>query len=1270
MASVPTYDPAAPLPAAADFYRLRREGIGRITETSGALWTDYNTHDPGITILEALAYAITELAYRTGFPIEDILASAAGTATDPADPYPDQAFPSARRILTVNPTTTADLRRLLTDVGAVRNAWAGGAPAGCVTEFHVWCEEGELIASYDPADRADPATPYTTVRPRGLYRILLELETDPELGDLNDRTIVRRHTVIDDDGRRHDFTAELRFPAWGAAREGERTRLRDAAALQQVAVAGPNRTPTGTTPVDTAEFRRHWFDVFYVDVVIVLEDGTTIDVENVTLRVFGDGAVRRQADPAAVGEWLADPGPDGVVAQYRRKLAATDQATAAARSTLEAHRNLDEDWCRVDLVEITDIAVCADVEVSATADIELVQAQIWFTLERYLAPPVDFASLDELRSRGVPSETIFDGPELSGGFLTDQVLRDTDLRGQLRVSDIVNLLLDIDGVLSVDGLLLTAYDPLGRPIPGISDPDRSSGSAVFDPNRISAAWTMAITSARRPRLHRLLSQLSFSSGGLPFTPRSDEVDDTLVQLRGRAARPPIPATELDLPIPVGSARELEVYQPVQHSLPAGYGIGPAGLPSSATAARRAQARQLKAYLMVFEQLLRHRYAQLAHAPDLFSLDPTVDHTYFTALLDDVGLTGYDRIVDAGLTREVLAGLVESTGEFEVRRNGFLDHLLARFGESFADYALVLTDLEGRTRADDELIRAKLAFLRALPRIGHDRAKAFNRRVAPTDPDNASGLRQRMNLLLGLPDWTMVYRAGAGATPTLTVDELDDTVVILVLPAEVDAAFDAVVADRWPGGAPATGWSIRSGDGRLILTTMIDGRLRSEDLAGPGGPPAGRTLGRLLADRQRAVLAGIVGSGNHAAEDAGAGWRVALTDRNGHRLGTAEGFATRRLALAFIARLSAWAAHQRSIVVEHLLLRPKFPGDALYPVCRDADPAGVDSGCGCGCGCGGEDPYSFRLTYVMPGWTEPYSSNMGMRGYADRTIREHTPSHLIVKTCWVGNDGFVPDPCDPVVDDLAGALRAHGDDEATACECAARILAAYQRAFADWFAEHPLLRRPRPVLETLLGPVLSAVDLSATGCPELADAQVRSAIETRLAAHFAGIAMRGYQFERFEDAWCAWADADARIDWSAEHLDAVVRDLLATGAVAPIDPATLAATATAILREFGRSFRDWMAQGRAAGLPLAGFPPFAPPVPAAGAELIPVVVAEGIRDTLRVRYLTYSEASYHLSRLVEALADLRNTYPRATLHDCEEGSDANPVRLGQTALGSN
>jgi hypothetical protein len=31
------------------------------------LWSDYNVHDPGITLLELLCYGITDIAHRTTF---------------------------------------------------------------------------------------------------------------------------------------------------------------------------------------------------------------------------------------------------------------------------------------------------------------------------------------------------------------------------------------------------------------------------------------------------------------------------------------------------------------------------------------------------------------------------------------------------------------------------------------------------------------------------------------------------------------------------------------------------------------------------------------------------------------------------------------------------------------------------------------------------------------------------------------------------------------------------------------------------------------------------------------------------------------------------------------------------------------------------------------------------------------------------------------------------------------------------------------------------
>ena len=62
-------------------------------------------------------------------------------------------------------------------------------------------------------------------------------------------------------------------------------------------------------------------------------------------------------------------------------------------------------------------------------------------------------------------------------------------------------------------------------------------------------------------------------------------------------------------------------------------------------------------------------------------------------------------------------------------------------------------------------------------------------------------------------------------------------------------------------------------------------------------------------------------------------------------------------------------------------------------------------------------------------------------------------------------------------------------------------------------------------------------------------------------------------------------------------------------------------------------------------------------------------AAEIADFLKGKYEKYQAVSYRLWILVRQLAELRNVYPGATLHDCDDGSDQNPVRLGSTALGN-
>ena len=55
------------------FDNLQKNALETIRELSGQLWTDHAPHDPGITTLDILNYALSELDYQMSFPLEQYL---------------------------------------------------------------------------------------------------------------------------------------------------------------------------------------------------------------------------------------------------------------------------------------------------------------------------------------------------------------------------------------------------------------------------------------------------------------------------------------------------------------------------------------------------------------------------------------------------------------------------------------------------------------------------------------------------------------------------------------------------------------------------------------------------------------------------------------------------------------------------------------------------------------------------------------------------------------------------------------------------------------------------------------------------------------------------------------------------------------------------------------------------------------------------------------------------------------------------------------------
>ncbi|MEM9897627.1 MAG: hypothetical protein AAF789_14800, partial [Bacteroidota bacterium] len=108
-----------------DFESMRQLGIQWLQDLSGNIWTDYNLHDPGVTILENLCYALLDLAYRTELPIEELLFHKDRLEDwSEQSKAEDQSFFEADQIFSVSPLTLQDYRKLILDrIPEVKNIW-------------------------------------------------------------------------------------------------------------------------------------------------------------------------------------------------------------------------------------------------------------------------------------------------------------------------------------------------------------------------------------------------------------------------------------------------------------------------------------------------------------------------------------------------------------------------------------------------------------------------------------------------------------------------------------------------------------------------------------------------------------------------------------------------------------------------------------------------------------------------------------------------------------------------------------------------------------------------------------------------------------------------------------------------------------------------------------------------------------------------------------------------------------------------------------------
>ncbi|MEM8901031.1 MAG: hypothetical protein AAGC85_23170, partial [Bacteroidota bacterium] len=560
-------------PSSLTFEKLRTLGLEHIGELSGSIWNDYNLHDPGITTLELLCYALTDLVFRTNLSTNDLLAQ------NPIETEENNFF-TAAEILSCNPLTELDYRKLLIDIDGIRNAWL--------------------------RKKTESEVP-----------LCLDKET---------KQLVAKNTSNSDENQ---------------------------SALQDLCLNG------------------------LYEVLLEVE----------------------QAD--AIRENLCEA--EGIISQG---------VLDKVYKKLHAHRNLGEDFVKISVLREENIGICAEIELIPDAEVEGTLLKIYEAIQEFLSPSIRFYSLQELLEKGKKIEDIFEGRPIlrneedaieSNGFIDTEELARIERREVLYTSDFYRILMEIDEVKAVSSIILTS------PAFEKSDP-----------------WCLELelNTVYRPVFSPASSTILFQKEGVQLMPDKDGVINQFSKRLANVSKNKLSQNQLDTQVPQGQYRkDLKDYKPIQHEFPLTYRIGPDQLPKNASTRRRAEVLQFKAYLTFFDQLLANFLAQLTEVRELFALKrkgdsiTTASQSYFTQVLfqstDPNANPFRDPMVEQIIWNynetnfgtdkegfplsyeEFQQFLVEPNSLFNLRRDRFLNHLLARFSEDFTEYVLLMFALNKR-----------------------------------------------------------------------------------------------------------------------------------------------------------------------------------------------------------------------------------------------------------------------------------------------------------------------------------------------------------------------------------------------------------------------------------------------------------------------------------------------------------------------------------------------------------------------------------------------
>jgi len=408
---------------------------------------------------------------------------------------------------------------------------------------------------------------------------------------------------------------------------------------------------------------------------------------------------------------------------------------------LMENRSIATDFNPIIVLKKDVISLSADITINSFVLGESVLADIYHKIESKLNKELKFYEYDELLQEG-DFETVFSGPIQKNKFIKEHELqRKTN---EIYQYDIKEIIQSIEGVISVNNLIIykngiKMYNDI---IPFDHDCYPSLDKDYYGSidNKLSFQRNESSYEIDSTILTQLYDSIALNDKNTYFKRyKPKKIID-----KGRF-----------------SQKNLEHYFPIQNELPSIYGLKEFEITSKSSPERKSQVNQLKAYLLLIEQVMANYLSQLVNVRNLFSIEfeDSPLKTYFNQIPDTIGDISTVIGADSEAFLEFLNTISESDKKLIRRKNQIVDHLLSRFGETYDTSLLTklntsIFDDSSEHEIQLKSLISKLNYSKGIVQLGHNRIKGFNYKLNHGQDQNISGLKQRLCLILNIENHTI------------------------------------------------------------------------------------------------------------------------------------------------------------------------------------------------------------------------------------------------------------------------------------------------------------------------------------------------------------------------------------------------------------------------------------------------------------------------------------------------------------------------------------